>query len=88
MIKKRKIQALISGILMIISVIATCILHVKVDNQDIQYEAVKATVISAESNREYSAGRSYYSYHVVVEYEGKEYDLINVQSGESKKKPD
>lgn len=85
MIKKRKIQAVISFILMVVSIIVTCILHVKVDNQDIQYEAVKVTVISAESKKEHSPAGGYYTYHVVVEYEGKEYDLINVKSGELSK---
>ncbi len=85
MIKKRQMQAGISLVALIVSIVATCVLHFKVENRDIQYEAVKATVISAESQRERRAGRSYYSYHVVVEYEGETYDLINVQSGEMSK---
>ncbi len=82
MIKKRTIQAVISFILMVVSIIATCVLHNKVDNQDIQYEAVKATVISAESKREQNRSGGYYTYYVTVEYEGVRYDLINVKSGE------
>ena len=85
MIKRRTIQAVISFILMVVSIIATCVLHVKVDNQDIQYEAVKVTVISAESKKEHTAAGGYYTYHAIVEYEGVHYDLINIKSGEISK---
>lgn len=81
MIQKRKKQAVICLILFIISLIATILFHYKVKNQDIQYEAVKATVISVESTRRHN--NDYVD--VIVEYEGEKYELINVLDGEINK---
>lgn len=78
MIQKRKKQAVICLILFIISLIATILFHYKVKNQDIQYEAVKVTVISVESTRRHNN----IFVDVIVEYEGEMYELINVLDGE------
>ncbi len=81
MIKKRIYQTIITLLLLIASIVLFVNSDHKVKHQDISYEAVKATIISAESKK--VSGR--YTYNVVVEYEGTQYNLINVQSGEMPK---
>lgn len=50
--------------------------------RDISYEKVEVTVVSATQTRRTTGKYRSYTDDVVVEYEGKQYDLINVKSGE------
>ena len=79
--KKRRIQLFATLLLFIVSNVIFFVGGSKVQNRDISYEPVKVTVVSAIQTR--MSGRyAGYKYDVVVEYEGKKYDLINVKSGE------
>ena len=75
----KKVWAL--GILTIIFIVATVFLRKNMDNAELEYTEVKATVVSAETVRKtiktgYST--SYQTeYNIVVHYQGKNYDLIN-----------
>ena len=79
--KKRRIQLFATLLLFIVSNVIFFVGGVKVQNRDISYEPVKVTVVSAIQTR-MSGKYGSYKYDVVVEYEGKKYDLINVKSGE------
>lgn len=82
--EKRKIQAVITFFLLAASVIWMVAHYGAVQKKPLNYEEVKVTVVSAESERKRTPGTTghYYNYNVVVEYEGVRYDLINVKSGE------
>ncbi len=82
--KKRMIQLFATLAIFIASLVIAIVSGDKVRNRDISYEKVKVTVISAETKRT-RGPYGYYTYHVVVEYEGESYDLINVKSGEMSK---
>lgn len=66
-------------ILFVVCVIGTVGLRYLSDREDVEYEEVTATVISAQErvleNRK--TNTSYTSYDITVEYEGKEYALKN-----------
>lgn len=62
----------------IISIVLAIVLRVLMDHIDIQYEEVKATVISAESQIKVSRKYTYTDYNVKVAYEGDTYELKNV----------
>ena len=62
----------------IISIMLTIVLRVLMDHIDVQYEEVKATVISAESQTKVSRKYTYTDYDVKVAYEGDTYELKNV----------
>lgn len=74
-----KKKAMLLWILFVICVIATVGLRYLFDRQDVAFEEVTATVLSAEErvleNRK--TNTSYTSYDITVEYEGKEYALKN-----------
>ena len=80
--RKRIKRVIITFILLAVSIVLFGYSKYKVESQDIDYEAVKVTVIRAEEKRHRTTGHGYYTYHVTVEYEGDRYELINVQSGE------
>lgn len=82
MIEKRKTQVIVTFFLLAASVIWMVASRGKVENKPLDYEEVNVTVISAESVLKRTGQSRIYSYDVVVEYEGKQYDLINVKSGE------
>ncbi len=82
MIEKRKTQVIVTFFLLAASVIWMVASRGKVENKPLDYEEVKVTVVSAESVLKRTGQSRIYSYDVVVEYEGKQYDLINVKSGE------
>ncbi|MBQ8547174.1 MAG: DUF3592 domain-containing protein [Lachnospiraceae bacterium] len=82
MIEKRKTQAIITFFLLAASVIWMVASRGKVEEMPLEYEEVQVTVISAETHRRKMGSSRSYSYDVVVEYEGTQYDLINVKSGE------
>lgn len=85
--KKRIKQLIITLILFVVSIVLFIVSKNNVDNQDIVYEEVKVTVIRAETEKLSSGARNgmHFSYHVTVFYEGENYELINVQSGEMPK---
>ena len=62
----------------IISIVLPIVLRVLMDHIDIQYEEVKATVISAESQIKVSRKYTYTDYNVKVAYEGDTYELKDV----------
>ena len=82
--KKRIKQLIIVFTLFVISFVLLVVMGQKVSEREISYEPVKVTVVSAQTVKERTPGttRRHNAYHVVVEYEGACYDLINVQSGE------
>lgn len=82
MLEKRKTQAIITFFLLAASVIWMVASRGKVESKSLDYEEVRVTVVSAETHRKRIGSSRSYSYDVVVEYEGKQYDLINVKSGE------
>ena len=82
MIEKRKTQTVITFFLLAASVIWMVASRGKVESKPLEYEEVKVTVVSAETHRRRMGSSRSYSYDVVVEYEGVQYDLINVKSGE------
>lgn len=85
MLKNRYKQLVITLLLFVASVVLYVYARGKVVNLDIEYEEVQVTFISAETERRSGYKYSSYSYHVTVEYEGKNYELTNVQSGEMPK---
>ena len=82
MIEKRKTQVIVTFFLLAASVIWMVASRGKVENKPLDYEEVKVTVVSAESVLKRTGQSRIYSYDVVVENEGTQYDLINVKSGE------
>lgn len=80
--EKRKIQAVITLFLLMASVLWMVLYRGKAENKPLDYEEVRVTVVSAETKRRTTGSSRTYSYDVVVEYEGTQYDLINVKSGE------
>lgn len=65
-------------VIMIICIVVTIGLRFFMDNMDINYEEVKATVISSESHLKRVGKSRQIVYDVKVEYEGNTYDLENV----------
>lgn len=80
--EKRKIQAVITLFLLMASVLWMVLYRGKVENKPLDYEEVKVTVVSAVTEHRKVGNSRSYDYDVVVEYEGTQYDLINVKSGE------
>ncbi|MBQ8527887.1 MAG: hypothetical protein IJ429_05370 [Lachnospiraceae bacterium] len=79
---KRRIQLFATLLLFIVSNVIFFVGGRKVQTRDLSYEPVKVTVVSATQTRRTSGKYRSYVYDVVVEYEGKKYELINVKSGE------
>ena len=82
--EKRKLQAIVTFFLLAASVVLMVAQFGAVQKKPLNYKEVKVTVVEAESTRARTPGTTghYYKYNVTVEYEGKQYDLINVKSGE------
>lgn len=82
--EKRKIQAIVTFFLLAASIVLLVAQFGAVQKKPLDYKEVKVTVVSAENERVHTPGTTghYYKYNVTVEYEGKQYDLINVKSGE------
>ncbi|MBQ9767182.1 MAG: hypothetical protein IJW37_03670 [Lachnospiraceae bacterium] len=78
----RKTQAVITLLLLAASIIWMVACRGKVENKSLDYEEVKVTVVSAVTEQRKVGSSRSYNYEVVVEYEGTQYDLINVKSGE------
>ncbi|MDE6915975.1 MAG: penicillin-binding protein, partial [Lachnospiraceae bacterium] len=74
-----KKKAILMWILFVVCIVGTVALRYLSDRQDVQYEEVSATVISAQekvmTNRKTHS--TYTSYEITVKYDGKEYDLKN-----------
>lgn len=70
-------------IITIICVIVTIGIRVFMNNMNINYEEVKATVISSESHLKKSGKSRTIVYDVKVKYEGNTYDLENVHNNYS-----
>lgn len=72
------------GILTVIFIVATVYLRINMDNAELEYTEVQATVISSETvNKTIRTGysTSYQTeYDIVVRYEGKNYSLINAHN--------
>lgn len=77
-----KKKAMLMWILFVVCVIGTVGLRYLSDRQNVEYEEVTATVISAQErvieNRKTNS--SYTSYDITVEYEGEEYALKNAHN--------
>lgn len=75
-----KKKAVIMWIVFVLCVISTVVLRSLSDSTPVEYEEVKARVVSAEEKRvkNRSTGTTYTSYKVMVEYNGKECELKNV----------
>lgn len=82
--EKRKLQAIVTFFLLAASVVLMVAQFGAVQKKPLNYKEVKVTVVEAESTRARTPGTTghHYKYNVTVEYEGKQYDLINVKSGE------
>lgn len=78
----KKKKAVLMWILFVVCVIGTVGLRYLSDREEVEYEEVTATVISAEEreleNRK--TNTSYTSYDIKVEYEGEEYELKNAHN--------
>ena len=75
-----KKKTAVLSILTVLCIAATVALWFAVNNQDLEYEEVKATVVSSDSGYRKIAGSRQIYYDVEVEYAGKTYDLKNVHS--------
>lgn len=75
---KMKKKPMILSILTVLCVIVTVFLWFAMNNQELEYEEVKATVVSSKSGYRTIAGSRQIYYEVKVEYEGETYDLKNV----------
>lgn len=75
---KKKSIAL--SIITVLCIIATVALWFAMNNEKLEYEEVKATVLTSESGHRRVAGKSQLYYKVEVEYAGKTYDLKNLHS--------
>lgn len=80
---KMKKKSIILSILTVLCIIITVFLWFAMNNQELEYEEVKATVVSSNSGYRRVAGSRQIYYDVKVEYEGKTYDLQNVYSSAS-----
>lgn len=74
-----KKKAVIMWIVFVLCVISTVVLRSLSDSRQVEYDTVKARVLSAEQKtlRNRSTGTTYTSYEIMVEYNGKEYELKN-----------
>ena len=75
------------GILTIVFIVATVFLRQRMDNAELEYTEVQATVISSDTihktvKTQYSSS-DITEYKIVVRYEGKDYDLINAHNSYS-----
>lgn len=77
-----KKKAMLMWILFVVCVIGTVGLRYLSDREDVEYEEVTATVISAEEHvlENRKTNSSYTSYDITVEYEGEEYALKNAHN--------
>lgn len=77
-----KKKALFMWLIFVVCVIAAITLRYISDQNQVQYEEVPATVLSAQTKKtkNLSTGSTYTSYEVFVEYEGEEYELKNAHS--------
>ncbi len=77
-----KKKAILMWLVFIVCVISTITLRYISDSEQVQYEEVPATVISAQKKtlKNRSTGSTYTSYEVFVEYDGEEYELKNAHS--------
>lgn len=77
----------ICGVLTVLCIVATILLRKPMDNAELDYQEVKAYVVSSQTKQE--TVRSKYStstrkvYEVIVRYEGKEYKLKNAHNSYS-----
>lgn len=78
-----KKKAVISSIITAVCIAAAVILWFAVNNVGVEYTQVKASVVSSEERVRRVYGKTQRYYEVVVEYEGREYDLQNVYSSSS-----
>lgn len=63
---------------LILTIVLTVAMGMRVKSQDVSYKEVEAKIVSAEKRRVKSTNQ----FEVVVEYNGKKYDLKNVRSEE------
>lgn len=77
-----KQKVIIAWIVFVVCVIATIGTRYLSDREDVEYEKVTARVVSSETKtvRNRKTGSTYKSYEIVVEYDGKNYDLKNAHS--------
>ena len=78
-----KKKAIISSIITVLCIVAAVVLRIAMDKVDVEYTEVKATVVSSEERVRRVYGKSQKYYEVVVEYEGREYELQNVYNSYS-----
>lgn len=77
-----KKKAILMWILFVVCVIGTIVLRYFSDRQNVQYEEVSATVVSAQEKvvQNQKNSSTYTFYEVIVEYNGEECELKNVHS--------
>lgn len=77
----------ILGILTIVFIVATVFFRIKMDNSELEYTEVQATVVSSDTiHKRVKIGNSstdVTEYKIVVHYGGKDYDLINAHNSYS-----
>lgn len=78
-----KKKAIISSIITVLCIVAAVVLRIAMDKVDVEYTEVKAGVVSSEERVRRVYGKSQKYYEVVVEYEGREYELQNVYNSYS-----
>ena len=72
------------GVGFVVSLVLTIFFRIRMDNQDLEYEEVQVRVVSTDTDRVkvktgYSSSTTT-RYVVIVQYEGRNYDLENVHS--------
>ncbi len=81
----KKVWAL--GIITVIFIVATVLLRGPMDNADVEYQEVKVTVISSETKETTikvgNSSSEMTTYDIVVNYNGKDYDLKNAHDSYS-----
>lgn len=77
-----KKKAILMWIIFVACVVATIAARYMADREQVAYEAVSVTVVSAEENRvrNRTTGTTYTSYDVIVKYNGENWELKNAHS--------
>lgn len=83
--QKRKKYSIIMGIVFAVALVLTILSRIMADGKAFSYETVEVTVKKVEASAVNTKGKKLRDIDVVVSYEGKEYDLKNVLTGEISK---
>ena len=80
---KKSHKSLWLGLATLVFLIVTIVMNVVMRNQEVDYELVKAIVISSETKHVKIKGTSYEEYEVYVSYDGVDYKLKNAHDSYS-----